>query len=304
MSDTNQGQRVSLNYAEQVRIPSRRSDRLVQRSTSRCRFDGTFRFISVDSSRDRQVPIRVYLPEQVTAQPLILFSHGLGGAKDNNRYLAEHWRQAGYVCVFMQHIGSDESVWKSASNGLRKQKLVQAANGKSFLDRNKDVSFIIDQLTTWNAEEGHPFYGRCDLEHIGMSGHSFGAVTTLALTGRAFPFGKDFLEPRIDAFLAMSPQTSEGLSAKEAFGRLSQPILCMTGTQDDSPISDRTTPASRREVYAAMSPGDKYELVYDGGVHSTFSDTRRTVLAKTRNTSRVHQTNKRQILGRLPSWIG
>ena len=44
-----------------------------------------------------------------------------------------------------------------------------------------------------------------DLQHIGMSGQSFGANTTQAVAGQSFARGrKSFVEPRIDAALMMS----------------------------------------------------------------------------------------------------
>ena len=229
-------------------------------------------FETRDSKRDRVVPLRVYLTEQASARPVVLFSHGLGGSRENNAYLGQHWAAAGYVCVFMQHAGSDQDVWQSARLRDRMAVLKQAASAKSAVDRIQDVSFVIDQLEKWNQEASHPLHGKLDLEHIGMSGHSFGAVTTLAVAGRKFPFGKSFTDERIDAFFAMSPQPGEGLSAQRAFGQISAPLLCMTGTNDNSPISDQVTPASRREVFKALPAGNKYELVFDGGHHFTFGD--------------------------------
>lgn len=46
----------------------------------------------------------------------------------------------------------------------------------------------------------------------------------------------------------------------------------MTGTKDGSPIDPRLKPASRREVYNALPPGDKYQLVFEGGEHFAFGD--------------------------------
>ena len=31
----------------------------------------------------------------------------LGGSRQNKAYLGEHWSAAGFICVFMQHAGSD-----------------------------------------------------------------------------------------------------------------------------------------------------------------------------------------------------
>lgn len=233
-----------------------------------------------DAARDRIVPIRVYLPETDRPLPVILFSHGLGGSRVNSPYLGEFWAKNGYICVFLQHAGSDEEVWKAA--GLRQAlpTLKKAANGKNMIDRNKDVSFILDQLEIWNKADENPLQGKLDLEHIGMTGHSFGAVTTTAVAGRKFPLGVAYAEPRLDAFLPMSPQTSEGMPAAKSFGEIHAPMLCMTGTADSSMISPNTTPESRREVYKGLPPGDKYELVFDGGTHATFSDVQGIRIAK------------------------
>ncbi|MFK7778196.1 MAG: dienelactone hydrolase [Gimesia sp.] len=227
-----------------------------------------------DTKRDRAVPIRVYLSKMKSAQPVILFSHGLGGSRENSPYLAKYWAGAGYVCVFMQHAGSDREVWRSVKFSNRMEALKMAASGKSALDRVQDVSFVIDQLEKWNQKKGHPLHGKLDLEHIGMSGHSFGAVTTLAVSGRKSLFGKSTPEKRIDAFLAMSPQPGKGLSASRALGHITAPMLCMTGTKDDSPINKRVTPETRREVFKALPAGNKYELVFDGGRHFTFGDSK------------------------------
>lgn len=226
-----------------------------------------------DSARDRVVPVKVYLPADLeTPAPVLLFSHGLGGSRMNSVYLGQYWAKHGYVGVFMQHIGSDESVWKEAKKGERKSALEGAANLKSTLDRFADVPFVIDQLELWNANGEHPVFGKLDLEHIGMCGHSFGAVTTQAMMGQKFRGDRTVADPRLDAFFAMSPSEPRGGTSSAAFGEIKSPVLTMTGTKDDNPINPTSLPATRREVYKALPPGDKYELVFEGAEHSAFSD--------------------------------
>ncbi|OYW19793.1 MAG: hypothetical protein B7Z55_08235, partial [Planctomycetales bacterium 12-60-4] len=65
-----------------------------------------------DTDRVREIPLRVYLPTATDPAAVILFSHGLGGSRENNPYLGSHWSARGYVVVFLQHAGSDETVWK------------------------------------------------------------------------------------------------------------------------------------------------------------------------------------------------
>lgn len=230
-------------------------------------------FEPVDAARSgRIVPVKIYLAGGDSPKPVVLFSHGLGGSREGNPYLGNHWARAGYLCVFLQHAGSDRDVWASAPLGERMRALQEAASARSTRDRFADVSFIIDQLEKWNADPEHPLSGKFDLEHIGMSGHSFGAVTTMGVAGRKFPVPGDVQDERLDAFLPMSPNVANGITPAEAFGHLTKPILCMTGTEDGSPLEPTLDPATRQQVYAALPPGDKYQLVLEGAEHSAFGD--------------------------------
>ncbi len=228
----------------------------------------------VDAKRSRTVPLKVYLNPTAEPQPVILFSHGLGGSRENNAYLGVHWAEAGYVAVFMQHAGSDLDVWKDAKLGERLKALKEATGAKSLIDRAEDVSFVIDQLEAWTQEANHPLHGRLNLDRIGMSGHSFGAATTMAVSGRKYPLNRSFAEKRIDAFFAMSPPPEKRFSSDRAFGHLAQPVLCMTGTEDASPIDPTVKPEQRLRVFEAMPSPDKYQLVLDGGEHHAFGDSK------------------------------
>ena len=130
---------------------------------------------------------------------------------------------------------------------------------------------VLDALTRWNGETNHPLQGRLDLAHVGMSGHSFGAVTTQAVSGQHFPFGKDFTEARIKAAFAMSPSVPRRGDAKSAFSQVSIPWLLMTGTADKSIIGGQGVEA-RLGVFPALPAGQKYELVLEGAEHSAFSE--------------------------------
>src|ERR1039457_5151717 len=72
-----------------------------------------------DAARNRDLPVRVYLPTNTAPVPVILFSHGLGGNREGSKFLGGHWASRGYAAVFLQHPGSDDSVWKSESKNDR-----------------------------------------------------------------------------------------------------------------------------------------------------------------------------------------
>ncbi|MBS2026846.1 MAG: dienelactone hydrolase [Deltaproteobacteria bacterium] len=223
------------------------------------------------ASRNRDIPVRVYLPAQKTPQPVVLYSHGLGGSRETSAFLGKHWAQRGYVAVFMQHPGSDESVWSDKAPSERMAALGHAANLEQFLARVQDVPDVIDAITRWNAEKGHALMGRMDLTKIGMSGHSFGAITTEAVSGETTSTGRSFTDPRIRAAVIFSPSPPKRGDAATAFASVKIPWMLMTGTKDVAPIGNDTA-ESRLKVFPALPAGHKYELVLDGAQHSVFTD--------------------------------
>jgi predicted dienelactone hydrolase len=129
-----------------------------------------------DAVRNRDIPVRIYLPANEKPEPVVLFSHGLGGSRSGSKFLGDRWAARGYVAVFVQHPGSDDAVWKEAAPEERMAALREAATLENFLLRAKDVTTVLDQVVAWN--KSGPLAGRMDLTKVGMSGHSFGAVTT------------------------------------------------------------------------------------------------------------------------------
>jgi predicted dienelactone hydrolase len=244
----------------------------------------------VDPARSRTVPVRVWLPEGPGPRPVLLFSHGLGGSRTNNSYLGKHWSARGYAVVCLQHPGSDESVWKDARPRERMTALESAASLENLELRIGDVSAVLDQLERWNRAEGHALFGRFDLARVGMSGHSFGAVTTQAVSGQARPALRPGAqpkpasprEPRVRAAVAMSPSAPTLGDPAAAFGSVALPWMLLTGTRDESPIG-RTDPQSRLKVFPALPPGGKYELVLEGAEHSAFSERALPGDARSRN---------------------
>lgn len=226
-----------------------------------------------DSVRHREIPVRIYLPPGTASVPVILFSHGLGGSREGSTYLGHHWAARGYLVVYLQHPGSDAAVWQDLPAAARLAALTRAANLENFVLRVQDVRAVLDQLEAWNRQPGHPLSGRLDLKHIGMSGHSFGAVTTEAVSGERFLLsGQRYTDPRIRAAIAFSPSAPrEGLDPAAAFGSVTIPWMLMTGTRDVSPIGE-TDAASRLLVFPALPAGGKYQVVLDGAEHSAFTD--------------------------------
>ena len=157
--------------------------------------------------------------------------------------------------------------------GKRLEAMRKAAGLDNFLLRVKDIPVVLDQLDRWNQNANHALAGRLDMKKIGMSGHSFGAVTTQAVSGQTFPLsGTSLTDKRIKAAIAFSPNSPrKGIEPKQAFGSVKIPWMLMTGTKDVAPIGDQDV-KSRLAVFQALPPGGKYELVLENAEHSVFTE--------------------------------
>lgn len=226
-----------------------------------------------DRSRKRDIPIRVYLPAVHSPAPIVIFSHGLGGSCKGNGFMGRHFSARGFVTVFIQHPGSDIAVWQGVPLRERMANMRKAAGLENFMLRAKDIPFLIDELGHLNATN-KDLKDRMDLRKVGMSGHSFGAVTTQAVAGQWFLGGRQTLtDPRIKAAIAYSPSSPrESEPATKSFGSVKVPWLLMTGTDDVSPIGNQSA-ESRLTIFPALPAGGKYEAVLYKAEHSAFTDT-------------------------------
>ena len=218
-----------------------------------------------DTSRGRTLPVRLYLPPDTAGPlPVLLFSHGLGGSRAGGEQWARLWAANGYLSIHMQHPGSDETLWKDKNPLAAFAALRRAMSVENGVLRAQDVTFVLDELTRRKAARTEPF-AAADLTRIGLSGHSFGArttVTTVATVG----------EKRIRAAIAFSPapEASEALN-RARFGKIAIPFLNLTGTNDHLPLVDDFPAEDRRLPYQFMPGPDKYMLVLNGADHFVFN---------------------------------
>ena len=141
-----------------------------------------------DPARQRDLPLRLRLPEAVGRRPTILFSHGLGGSRGGGAEWGEHWASHGFAVIHVQHPGSDESLWKDRPIGERLAGLKSGADLRQFLARIADIKFVVSELGR-RKMAGDALASRVDLDRLGMSGHSFGAFTTFAVMACSQPLG-------------------------------------------------------------------------------------------------------------------
>lgn len=102
------------------------------------------------------------MPQQ---HPLIVLSHGSGGNRANQGWLATELARQGAIVVAANHPGSTSRDSAPATNILA-------------WNRPKDITFLLDSMLS-DAQFG----GLIDADRIGMIGHSLGGYTALAVGG-------------------------------------------------------------------------------------------------------------------------
>lgn len=218
-----------------------------------------------DERRQRPIPCRHYLPQGVARTPLILFSHGLGGDRDNGERWLRHWASHGYRGLALQHAGSDAAVMAGSPMALRRA-LTAATTPEQSLARLADLGFVLDEV--WRRQSADQAWDGVDLERVGLAGHSYGAVTTQAMAGERRAYGPPVAEPRLRAFLGLSPSArGEEAPLNDRFAGIRRPFFCITGTRDDGIGLHDISAADRTVPYRHMPGGDKFLLVLDGAAH-------------------------------------
>lgn len=238
-----------------------------------------------DSGDARVVPWKMYypviddVPDAVGQVPIIFWSHGFGGNRDGASFLSRFLAAQGYVVFHPSHHGTDSTLWEGKKGHpwdiLRKAEVPRRAS----LNRFYDISFAFDALKVWaqeNADAGRII----DFDTAGMSGHSFGALTSQVIAGQLFPDEHDALktiaDDRFKAGILYSPVPIGHLTSEvpeNVYGGMHIPLMHMTGTDDDSPIEGYGY-EHRLMIYENNTKADKYLLIKNDGDHMVYNGTR------------------------------
>lgn len=229
-----------------------------------------------DTSRDRSVPARLYLPAHAggaASTPLIIFSHGIGGSRDGYSYLGRYFAANGYASLHVQHVGSDRQVW-FGNPLLLASRLSGAAQEGEALSRVQDMKFALDQLLA------SPDGAKVDSRRIVAAGHSYGANTTMLLAGARLDGQgprQSLRDPRISSAILLSAPPFYGLGdPARILAGIDMPTLHVTATGDTIQIpgyysgyEDRVTlfkaTGTERNAHKVLA-------VFKDGSHSMFTD--------------------------------
>jgi predicted dienelactone hydrolase len=128
--------------------------------------------------------------------PLIAFSHGFGGHRRQSTFFCTHLASHGYVVAALDHTGNTmfdiiQLVMAYRTSGQLPDPITAA--GEFITARPADIRFLIDRMLDGSGGDAA---AAIDAERIGMTGHSFGGWTTLAMTAS---------DRRIRAALPLAP---------------------------------------------------------------------------------------------------
>ncbi len=245
-----------------------------------------------DQKRQRQIPLDVYFSNTASVnKPIIVFSHGFGSVRTDLRYLAEHLASHGYVVAALEHPGSNETALKAVNKGKK-----QLVAPQEFLDRPKDVSFIVDELEKLNQTANNSLQGKLATNNVMVVGYSFGGGTALALAGGELQIEKlkqrcqpnlvktnlsaglqcvaqalpektyQLRDPRIKQAIALNPTTSL-MFGETGLTKVQIPTLILSSS------ADKITPALTEQVMGfAKIPSPKWLVGVVGGSHLSVAD--------------------------------
>ena len=180
--------------------------------------------------------------------PLIVFSHGQAAIRWQSTYYTVLLASHGYVVVSADHEGG------TLYDVVRGQ-LQNVAVGVE--TRPVDVTYLINRMS--RLKEDDPLFGLLDLERIGVTGHSFGALTSLRVAAT---------DKRVKAIVPQAP-----VDANVAWLGLPQPVVLDIPVHIQAAHDDRTLEWNTSIEPTLLVMRDPLWLLdITHGGHFTFSD--------------------------------
>ena len=129
--------------------------------------------------------LNVHVSPEKSNYPVLIFSHGLTGFRNQNTFEVEELASHGYIIVGIDH--TYDAAATIFTDGSSAEIRFKNLSGFDELDSHitlweKDVSFVLNELEKLNKNDRkNLFINRMDLNQIGMFGHSYGGATAVQM---------------------------------------------------------------------------------------------------------------------------
>ncbi|MDB4874920.1 MAG: hypothetical protein JWM41_1366 [Gemmatimonadetes bacterium] len=201
----------------------------------------------------------VWRPRNVSPgpQPIVIFSHGLGGCPTQSRFMTEGLSARGYWVFAPFH--RDAGCGKPGPTARTPLPFSEPArwNDRTFANRADDVRAVIAALSA------APWSDHVDLSRLAVSGHSLGGYTALVLGG-GWPSSK---APSVRAVLALAPY-AEPFLVHGTLSGLAVPVMYQGGALD----AGITEALRKRGGVYDKTGGPKYLVEFNGARHSSWGN--------------------------------
>jgi hypothetical protein len=230
----------------------------------------------VDPIRGAAVDCVVRRPEGADGPlPVVVYSVPMDWSPEkptaDGAYIAEHLASAGYLAITTRHPDTDRLIYPEYP-AYRRDKafygLDRADDPASQKHRIADLRFVLDTLAAWS--DGGPLQGLVDLDRIGMSGHSFGGLASMALVGqRVGGEAASYRDARVKAVATYGIMCSPVGAPAATFANIDAPVLYVVGAGDHT-YGRWYTPSDKLAGFPRCAAPNRYAAMLDLADHHTY----------------------------------
>jgi len=198
--------------------------------------------------------------------PMLLFSHGLGGMKNQNSIQIEALVNQGYIVVSPDHtydanitVFNDGTIaeFRSGSENINSEEQFWEYRLPQLENRTDDINYIYNQARSL-AQNDNSIWSYINLDKIGIFGHSFGGATCI-MTAHS--------NPAIDAVFLLDAWTLP-VPKNVIDSGLNVPIIFMGQDKWKNPMN-----IVKLDTLLARSKHQADKVILKGVRHFDFSDT-------------------------------
>ncbi|MGQ3541757.1 alpha/beta hydrolase family protein [Bacillus cereus] len=189
--------------------------------------------------------------------PILLFSHGFNGFRNQNTFQVEELASQGYIVLSIDHTFDAAATVFPGGRTAYVQPINLTDEGDSHIKLwEEDVSFVLNQIEKLNENDETGFFtGRLDTSRIGMFGHSYGGATAAQILAK---------DSRVKAAINMDGTLYGEILPESGIGK---PFLLMNAEEPDE-----ADPFEVRERYGRGLAGGGMSMVIPHTDHTSFTD--------------------------------